>query len=92
MKSIVQKEYCCLVCKTTRDLHKHHCFFGTANRKKSEKHGLTVWLCSRHHNGSDYGVHFNKQLDKNIKQLAQRKFEETHSREEFMREFGRNWL
>lgn len=92
MDSIIQKERCCLVCRTTYNLHKHHVFFGTANRKKSEKYGLTVWLCSRHHNGSDYGIHFNKTLDQKIKQLAQRKFEETHSHEEFMREFGRNWL
>lgn len=91
MKSIIQKECECLVCRTTLNLHKHH-VFGAANRKKSEKYGLTVYLCARHHNMSDEGVHFNKTLDTKIKQLAQRKFEETNSREEFMREFGRNWL
>lgn len=92
MQSIVQQDRECLVCKTTYDLHKHHCFYGTANRKMSEKYGLTVYLCSRHHNGSNYGIHFNKVLDIKIKQLAQRKFEETHTREEFMAIFGKSWL
>ena len=92
MDSILQKERSCLVCRTTYNIHKHHVFYGTANRKKSEKYGLTVYLCARHHNMSNEGVHFNKPLDLKIKQLAQRKFEETHSREEFIAEFGRNWL
>lgn len=91
MQSIVQKEHECFVCRTTFGLHKHH-IFGAANRKHSERYGLTVYLCVRHHNGSDYGVHFNKILDNKLKQLAQRKFEETHTREEFMWIFGRNWL
>ena len=92
MKSIIQFEKECLVCKTTLNLARHHVFYGTANRKKSEKYGLTVYLCARHHNMSNEGVHFNKPLDLKIKQMAQRKYEERYSREEFIREFGRNWL
>ena len=92
MKSIIQKERCCLVCRTEQGLHEHHVFFGTANRKKSDDYGLTVWLCGRHHNMSNESVHFNKKLDLKIKQLAQRKFEELYNHEKFMREFGRNWL
>ena len=41
---------------------------------------------------SDYGVHFNKKLDLKLKQDCQRKFEETHSREEFLEIIGRNYL
>lgn len=92
MQSIVQKEHECLVCRSTYNLHVHHCFFGSANRKLSEKYGLTVFLCPRHHNMSNAGVHFDKTLDLKIKQLAQRKFEETHTREEFMAIFGKNYL
>ena len=92
MQSIIQKECECLVCRTTYNLHKHHCFFGKANRKQSEKYGLTVFLCARHHNMSNAGVHFNKELDDKIKELAQRKFEETHTREEFRAIFGKSWL
>ena len=92
MQSIIQKTQECLVCRITNNLHKHHVFYGTSNRKQSEKYGLTVYLCARHHNMSNEGVHFNKSLDLKIKQLAQRKFEETHTREEFRAIFGKSWI
>ena len=41
---------------------------------------------------SDAGVHFNKALDIRLKQICQAEFEKTHSREEFMHIFGRNYL
>lgn len=77
MKSIIQDEKVCLVCGSTNTVI-HHCFFGTANRKLSEKYGLKVYLCPKHHNMSDEGVHFNKELDTQIKELAREKFEETY--------------
>ena len=92
MKSILQDEYECIVCRTTVNLHEHHVIFGIANKKQSEKYGLKVWLCHRHHNGSDAGVHFNRELDLKLKRFAQAKFEETHTREEFRAIFGKSWL
>lgn len=92
MKSILQDEYECIVCRTTLDLHEHHVIGGSANRRLSEKYGLKVWLCYRHHNGSDVGVHFNRELDLRLKRFAQAKFEETHTREEFRAIFGKSWL
>lgn len=91
MKSILQHEKECYVCGTILNLHSHHIYPG-ANRKNSEKHGLKVWLCMEHHTGQT-GVHFNKDLDTHLKQMAQRYFEEncgTH--EEFIQIFGRNYL
>lgn len=92
MKSIIQKSKECFVCRTVYGLHEHHIFYGTSNRKLSEKYGLKVWLCGADHNMSNRGVHFNKELDIKLKQLAQRKFEETHTREEFRTIFGKSWL
>lgn len=92
MKSIMQKTKKCYVCGTTYNLHKHHIFYGMSNRKNSEKHGCWCWLCALHHNASGYGVHFDKALDEEIKKRTQRKFEQTHSRNEFMQIFGRSWL
>jgi len=92
MKSIIQKNKECYVCRTTYGLHDHHIFYGSSNRKNSEKHGLKVWLCGYHHNLSNNGVHFNNDLDRAIKEMAQRKFEETHTREEFRAIFGKSWL
>lgn len=92
MKSIIQSNKECYVCKTTFGLHDHHIIFGTANRKKSEKYGLKVWLCQEHHTGQT-GVHFNKALDLKLKKIAQRNFEKIQgSREQFLKEFGKNFL
>lgn len=90
-KSIVQSEKECYVCGRVTQLHRHHILFGTANRKVAEKHGLTVYLCLEHHEGNT-GVHHNKELDLELKRLAQRKFELTHTRQQWMDAVGRNYL
>ena len=91
-KSIIQKEKECFVCKTTYCLEEHHCIYGTANRKLSEKYGLKVWLCHEHHTGT-HGVHFNKDLDTHLKKLAQETFETKYgANKRFTEVFGKNYL
>ena len=92
MKSIIQENKECWVCSTTQDIHEHHILYGTANRRLSEKYGLKVWLCGKHHNLSNEGVHFNKELDRRLKVLAQKRFEEEYPNESFLRIFGRNYI
>lgn len=75
-----------------RGLHEHHIYEGFGRRRQSEKMGAKVWLCAKHHNMSDYGIHFNKEEDMELKRACQRKYEETHTREEFMELIGRNYL
>lgn len=82
----------CLVCGTSFNIHIHHCIYGSANRKKSEKYGLIVPLCAKHHNMSNEGVHFNKELDMKLKQLAQKRFMEVYPNENFLDVFKRNYL
>ena len=91
-KSIMQKEKRCYICGSTYDLHEHHIFFGTANRKQSEIHGFKVWLCARHHNMSRDGVHNNYELNLKLRQECQAKYEETHTRAEFMAIIGKNYI
>ena len=103
MKSILQSEKECYVCahnlvfvpygneRSNYVIEDHHVFFGTANRKLSEKHGLKVWLCQEHHRGNT-GVHNNRVLDLLLKEIAQRKFEETHHRQDFIKIFGKSYL
>lgn len=91
MKSILQSEKKCYVTEQTDGLHKHH-IYGAANRKISEENGFWVWLVPEYHNMSDRGVHFDKEFDTLLKQECQAKFEETHSREEFMKLIGRSYL
>ena len=92
MKSIIVDDTNhCYVCGKTH-IQIHHCFYGTANRKKSDKYGLVIPLCMEHHLGNS-GVHKNKELDMQLKKLAQQKFEELYgSREEFREEFGKSVL
>ena len=93
MKSVIQKDKECYVCKTTLGLHTHHIFFGRANRKHSDRLGMTVFLCSKHHNMSDAGVHFNKELDLHLKRLAQEYYESNIGcRANFIDTFGRNYV
>lgn len=92
-KSLISSEKKCNVCDTPLDIHRHHIFFGTANRKQSEKYGCWCYLCTRHHNMSDEGVHFNKDLDIKLKKLCQERWEGIYgTREQFIQTFGRNYL
>ena len=93
MKSIISNKKICIICGTPLDLHKHHVFYGTSNRKNSERYGCWVYLCSRHHNMSDEGVHFNKELDNFLKKASQLMWEKEYgTREEFMQIFSRNYI
>lgn len=93
MKSILQDEKVCFLTGSTVGLQRHH-IFGAFNRDNSEKYGLWVWLrWDRHINASPHRTpHNDATIDLMLKRAAQQKFEETHSREEFMDIFGRNWL
>ena len=105
-KSILQpKDGTCYICSRLHGDYRiklteeHHIFYGSANRKVSETEGFKVDLCRRHHN-YEWGccpeaVHHNPTgagMDLWLKQEAQRKYEETHSREEFMKLIGKNYL
>lgn len=92
--SILQTEKVCYITGTTDNLHKHHIYFGNPNRKISEANGFWVYLTGRLHNQSNDGVHGKdgRQLDLFLKKECQRKFEETHSRAEFMALIGKNYL
>lgn len=91
-KSILQSAKECYVTGDTNNLHEHHIYFGKGNRRISEKYGFKVWLRADWHNMSDYGVHFNPDLDLHLKRMCQQKFEETHTRAEFMALIGMNFL
>lgn len=91
----MQNEKVCFVTGISGEyvfLHKHHIYEGWGNRQVSEDNGFWVWLLPEYHNMSNKGVHFNKDFDLALKQSCQRKYEETHTREEFMALIGRNYL
>lgn len=82
----------CFITHDTHNLHKHHIFPG-GNRNNSEKYGLWIWLRADWHNLAPYGVHQNGALDRDIKKMAQERWEQTYgTREEFRKIFGKSWL
>lgn len=89
-KSIIQDDtdYCFICGRYGTEIH--HIFFGTSNRKMSDRYGLVVGLCYEHHRGNS-GVHFNRELDMRLKQMAQSRFNETYT-EDFMKIFGKSYL
>lgn len=70
----------------------HEVFHGNGNRQNSIKYGMQVRLCEEHHRTGKDAVHNNREFDLHLKQKYQAIFEETHSREEFVRIFGKNYL
>lgn len=90
-KSIIQKDRRCFFCGSVNGLEEHHIFGGTANRKISEKYGLTVWLCHEHHTGTK-GAQYVKEKNQELKRLAQIAFEARHSREEWMELIRKSYL
>lgn len=77
----------CWVSGATTNLHEHH-IFGGARRKLSEKYGLKVYLRFDLHERA----HREREFADELHRAGQRAFEKTHSREEFMRIFGKNYL
>ena len=91
MKSIIQEDtnYCFVCGRYGTEIH--HIFFGTSNRKMSDKYRCVVGLCCEHHRGNS-GVHHNRELDLELKRMAQRRFEEVYPELSFLAVFGRNYL
>jgi len=81
----------CFICKSTYCLQTHHIMNG-ANKKSSEKYGLLVKVCPNCHTLAPNSIHRDSNLLRKLKQIGQEHFEESDTREEFMRIFGRNYL
>ena len=90
--SLMSNEKECLFCRTTQNLHVHHIYFGSANRKKSDEDGCWCYLCVNHHVGRD-GVHTHRSLDLMLKQLCQRQWEQIYGdRAAFIKRYGKSWI
>lgn len=92
--SILQKGKECYICHTRSNLHRHHVFYGTANRKKSEQDGCVVYLCIYHHTGSNYAAHLNHDIDLMLKRDMEKAWLETYNKtkEDFIKRYGKNYI
>lgn len=92
MKSVLQDTKECYICHSCNCLEDHHIFFGTSNRKQSEKRGLKVWLCGIDHRIGPKAVHRNRETDLMLKQMAQAYYEQyIGDRKQFITEFGKSY-
>ena len=92
-KSIISTELKCYICGRKSPLERHH-IFGAANRPKADKDGLVVYLCHDCHNEPPNGVHHNKGIDVQLKQIGQKAWMDHHgkSADDFRRRYGKNYL
>lgn len=81
-------------CYFTRSdkVERHHIYPGF-NRKKCEKYGYVIPLRpDLHPNGAQAGSTW-KEIDDYLRRACQKDYEKNHgSREDFIKEFGRNYL
>jgi len=82
----------CELCGREGCVTRHHVYFGSANRRLSEKWGMVAMLCPDCHQNGPHAVHRCRETDLMIKRKYQRIFEETHTRVLFIGIFGRNYL
>lgn len=92
MKSIIQTDPKCFLCQQAIGTQTHH-IFGGLNRGHSEQDGLTVRLCAKCHDDVHFSPTMSGPLMKALHRLGQTQYEATgHTREEFMKRYGKNYL
>lgn len=103
MKSILhdKSDRTCYLCMKLENnyaaypyLEEHHVMYGKGNRPLSEKYGLKIYLCYRHHNDqfSPVAVHNNKTIREMTCIDAQKAFEKVYPDKSFREIFGKNYL
>lgn len=90
--SIMQNDMTCFRCGKSSEKLDRHEPFGNANRDKSKRYGMWCYLC--HDNCHLNGVHKDAAEAMRLKIKCQRIAMKTYgwSKEDFIREFGKNYL
>lgn len=87
---VVDDMSCCFVCGLW-GAEAHHIFFGDKHRSLSDKYGLLIPLCYKHHRGNA-SAHNSREMDLCLKKIGQAAFERTYRDLNFLEIFGRNYL
>lgn len=93
MKQSIMPDYYKWTTQPFPGLHKHH-IFGGANRTRSERDGLFVYLPPELHNMSDLGIHFDKEFMEYAHKAGQQAWQEHYNKttEEFIKEYGKSYI
>lgn len=88
------KDKQCFATERTYGLQKHHIFHGSGKREISDRNGFWVYLVPEKHLAGLGGLHANPErgLDRVLKCICQREYEKTHTREDFIRLIGKNYI
>lgn len=89
-RSKLQTEKKCYYTESYNNLTEHHIFNG-AYRKKSDIDGFVIWVTFEEHDklhSTAEGV--KKRLE--LKRIAQKIYERDHTREEFIKRYGKSYL
>lgn len=78
-------EHCLLCGATDPDIHE---IYGGSNRKISMENGFCIPLCRWHHTQ----ITIHPQLNKTFQISCQRIYEQTHTKEEFIKLIGKNYI
>lgn len=83
----------CYITGATKNLEKHHIYYGSHMRSVSDRNGFWVWLIPEYHRGTK-GVHGRDGhvLDAYLKHECQKAYEKEHSHEQFMELVKKNYL
>ena len=87
--------YLCLILyddPSKKYTEEHHIMFGSGQRELSEADGLKVDLCRNHHKEGPEAVHNNRKMRDLLCRIAQTEYEQTHTREEWMARYKKNYL
>lgn len=89
---VPEDEAWCFFSGHTYDIDFHHIFGKTKQyKKRSEQYGYWIWLTHEEHDKLHHTSN-GKKKEKKLKQECQKVFEKDHSRSEFIRLFGKNYL
>ena len=74
LKDMNDRTELCVMCGRRYAVHTHHLIMGTANRKLSDRYGLTIRVCDECHNGAvkaEDRIHGNPRAEDLSKMLGQ---------------------
>lgn len=97
MRSVIQRdETYCYICKekygidALQPTEEHHVFGGPL-RAISEKNGLKVRLCPRHHREGPEAVHKCQEMNRWLQKRAQIQYLQSHTKQDWMRMMHRDY-
>lgn len=89
---LATESHFCFFCGQFGDTAVHELIYGRGRRELCKEDGLYVFLCPACHKWEHEGGGLTFPSGNTLKQVGQLAYERNHTREEFMKRYGRNYL